>query len=131
MESSRLNRFSGFRGLTNKGFEYRYSFPIRTRCPLLSTRGQTNREEIVPMNIMTPPDALPSSECDTPLTLAAVCQAIDEDPGLSKARKSNLRSAIICFCRACNLSPADASASLAWVVEKAGRHCHINQLAGK
>lgn len=65
------------------------------------------------MNIMTPPAAPP--------TLADVCHLIAGDNGLSKARKSNSRSAITCFCRACNLSPADAPASLAWMVEKAGQ----------
>ena len=73
------------------------------------------------MNIMTPPDALRPTPSMTPLTLADICQSIAGDDGLSKARKSNLRSAINRFCRACNLSPADASASLAWVVKKAGQ----------
>lgn len=73
------------------------------------------------MDITTPPEALRPTPSVAPLTLADICQLIAGDDGLSKARKSNLRSAITCFCRACNLSPADASANLAWVVEKAGQ----------
>lgn len=73
------------------------------------------------MNIMTPPEALRPAPSMTPLTLAGICQSIAGDDGLSKARKSNLRSAITCFCRACNLSPADMPASLASVTERASR----------
>ncbi len=53
------------------------------------------------MNIMTPPEALRPIPSMTPLTLADICQSIAGDEGLGKARKSNLRSAITCFCRAC------------------------------
>ena len=73
------------------------------------------------MNIMTPPEALRPTPSMTPLTLADIGHLIAADDGLSKARKSNLRSAITCCCRASNLSPADAPASLDWVVEKAGQ----------
>ncbi len=73
------------------------------------------------MNIMTPPEALRPTASVTPLTLADICQSIAGDDGLGKARKSNIRSAITCCCRACNLSPADMPASLASVTERASR----------
>ncbi len=71
--------------------------------------------------------SLPRPPCETgitkPLTLADIAGAISRDEHLSPSQKSNMCSAIRSLCRALNVSPADAPASLPWLSERtAGLH---------